>query len=821
MSSLHLEEKISIEGKFFNFRGQPYLIKGCSYGSFAPDQDGREYMDQKVLDQDFSLMRDRGFNLVRIPHTVPPRHLLDIAQRHGLHVMVSLSCEQYVGYLIDTHKKFDIFSLVKKNIESVRSHPALFAYALGNEIQPSQARWFGPRRIENFLKRLTRLVRQLDPGALVSYVNFPTTEYLRLDFLDFISFNVYIDERERYVSYLSRLQNIASDRPLLLAEVGVDSLAVGEERQAQTLAWLVEESFAAGSAGVCIFSWTDEWFVRRPLTEWAFGLTNTSRHPKPALAAVATQFQSVPFAVDRDWPLITVAICTFNGAKTLRTALEALAVLRYPNYETIVINDGSTDESSAIAAEYAVQLVSTENRGLSAARNTAWQLARGTIVAYLDDDAFPHPNWLFYIADTFMRFDCAAVGGPNYSPLGQSLTADAIAHAPGGPKAVLVTDSLAEHIPGCNMCIRRSVLEELGGFDARFRTAGDDVDICWRILERGLGIRYHAGAFVWHYARFTGKAFWKQQTGYGKAEALLQAKWPEKYNSFGHLSWQGRIYGKGLMTPALLRSRIYHGVFGTAPFQLRDHASPGLVACLLMMPEWYGLIFLSMLLTFGGWFWQPLLLFSLVLSISILAPAAVIMRNVKKMNFLRSPFYARDSLALELQTAFFYVLQALARLYGRIRFRLRPWWRKSSSFFWPWPQHYFIWSENWQESGQRIQLVESSIQRRGFLDCRGGVFDRWDLQVRGGLFGKARIFLAMENHGAHQMIRIKIFPRMSALTKLGMLLCSFFTIVAYFMDAKAAGLVLLSCIFIVSLLSLVDCAIAMGVSRLSLKESLR
>src|SRR5262249_52116395 len=154
-------------------------------------------------------------------------------------------------------------------------------------------------------------------------------------------------------------------------------------------------------------------------------------------------------------------------------------------------------------------------------------------------------DWLRYLAHTFLTTSHAAVGGPNVPPADSGLVETCVAAAPGGPIHVLVSDTEAEHVPGCNLAIRRSVLEQLGGFDPRFRAAGDDVDICWRIIEAGLTIGYSPGALVWHRRRDSIRAYLRQQRGYGQAEALLERKWPEHYNAGGHRTWAGRIYGAG------------------------------------------------------------------------------------------------------------------------------------------------------------------------------------------------------------------------------------------------------------------------------------
>src|SRR3989475_8420277 len=186
-------------------------------------------------------------------------------------------------------------------------------------------RWPARWRVERFLEELYWAAKAEEAAGLFTYVNYPTTEYLQLPFLDLVCFNVYLESPASFEAYLARLQNIAGDRPLVMAEIGLDSRRQGESAQADTLAWQIRTAFAAGCAGAFVFSWTDEWHRGgHDIADWDFGVTSRDRHPKPALAAVGGAYAEVPFPKDARWPRISVVVCSYNGARTIRDCFEAL-----------------------------------------------------------------------------------------------------------------------------------------------------------------------------------------------------------------------------------------------------------------------------------------------------------------------------------------------------------------------------------------------------------------------------------------------------------------------------------------------------------------
>jgi GT2 family glycosyltransferase len=782
-------DRPTARGKFLFVRDRKLYVRGATYGAFRPDEEKREYQDLDVIERDFALMAEAGFNAVRIPHTMPPRHLLDIAHRHGLWVMVGLSAEQYVGYLADRVDAPDIDQLVREKVRTCAGHPALLCYALGNEISASMVRWLGRRTVETYLRRLYQVVKSEDPDGLVTYVNYPSTEYLQLPFLDFVSFNVYLETEDRLGAYLARLQNIAGDRPLLMSELGLDSFRNGEFVQARTLSWQVRATFAAGCSGAFVFSWTDEWYRGgADVDDWEFGLTDRQRRPKPALAAVQRAFAEVPFPSDRRWPLVSVVVCIYNGEGTIRDCCEGLLQLDYPNYEVIIVDDGSTDSTAQIAAEYGFRLIRTANHGLSQARNTGLDAAAGEIIAYTDGDARPDRDWLTYLAAAFAATTHVGIGGWNIAPGGDGWIADCVANAPGGPVHVLLSDREAEHIPGCSMAFRASALRAIGGFDPQFRAAGDDVDVCWRLQEQGWTLGFCAGAMVWHHPRDSFRAYWRQQRGYGQAEAMLERKWPEKYNVAGHLSWGGRLYGRGLTLPLGRTARIYHGTWGLAPFQTLTDTPPGLLKTLPLMPEWHLMVVVLALLSLAGLAWRPLFLAAPLFIAALAAPIAQAWVTASSICVASSGSrWARRRAHLTI--ALMHLVQPIARLSGRLLYGLTLWRRRGpDAFSWPRARTWPIFVGRWRAPEQRLAALQAEMRATGGVILHGGAYDRWDLEVRGGLFGSSRLLMAVEDSGSGtQLVRLRSWPYCPPAARALWLLFASLSLIAAFYEEWAIG----------------------------------
>ena len=563
-------QRLSVDGKFFRAGENRVFLKMVTYGPFRdprPDQLGSDR-------EEFEKIAAAGFNAIRI-YDMPSADLLDAAEACGLWVFAGLCWDWSFDYMA----KPSIYSAAKlqlnEGLSAYGQHIAWGGVFVANEIPADLVRWMGVVKVRESIEALIDIGKAVCPEMLFAYSNFPTTEYLEPDNADFTGMNVYLEEEEQFTAYLPRLHNVAGDRPVLLSEVGFDSLRGGEEKQQAVLSWFMDGGLHAGMAGITLYAWSDWWFSQgRVVDDWSFGLTRRDGGAKPALKAVIEKFSVVQAPEDgvshSELPVFSVIICTYNGAHRMDTCLKAVCAMDYPDYEVIVVDDGSEDNLADVVANFPeVKLIEMEHSGLSAARNKGASVARGEFLAYTDDDCQPDAAWLFWLADAFLKNGWDACGGPNLAPLptdSRDVDEAVVASAPGAPSHVLLTDLEAEHLPGCNLAVKKTVMTEIGGFGDVYRVAGDDVDFCWRLCSQGYQLGFCGAAFVWHRRRTSLWRYFKQQLGYGKAEALLMRDHPERFDSFGGANWQGRVYDGGALSVAR-GDTIYHGPMGTAGYQ--------------------------------------------------------------------------------------------------------------------------------------------------------------------------------------------------------------------------------------------------------------
>lgn len=700
-----------------------------------------------MVRRDMEQMVCTGVNTVRT-YTAPPRWFMDLAAEHALMVVAGLAWEGRQCLFDDRRWRDRVAAAVRREVQALAGHPALLMVCIGNEIPPLVARWHGTKRLERFLRRLRDVVKGVDPQALVTYACYPPAEFLDLAFLDVIGFNIYLEQESDFRDYLGRLQLLAGDRPLLLTELGLDSRRNGAERQAETLAWQLAAAAEKGTAGTLVYAWTDEWAVAGvPVEDWDFGLLDRERRPKPALEAVSWHYRQSRYDLwelnHGEWPRVSVVCCAYNAAATLAETLASLDGLNYPDYETIVIDDGSTDATAEIARRHRCRLIQVPNGGLSRARNLGIQAATGRIVAFIDADAAADPDWLYFLVSQLENCAAAGCGGPNLSPPSDSEIAQRVDRAPGNPVHVLLDNERAEHLPGCNMAFWKDALLRVGGFNPLYRAAGDDVDVCWKILEQGGTLAFSPAAVVWHHRRPDRKAYLRQQQGYGRAEALLEARYPERYRMLGGASWRGRVYEGPQPGPtgwAGRAGRVRHGPQGGGLFQSLYARQPPWWLSLAAAPQWHG-VTASFAATAAWLAWEGRTFWILAAAMAAMGMLASVTCCVDTA--LRA--CARDELRGAARwrrvagVAQFHFLQPWTRWLARVRED----WRSGTERAWPRRGRGRLWC-GWDRRAEWLAELRRLLEAAGLEVEEGDEWGAWDLRARSYPGYRARLESVLE-----------------------------------------------------------------------------
>ena len=314
-----------------------------------------------------------------------------------------------------------------------------------------------------------------------------------------------------------------------------------------------------------------------------------------------------------------------------------------------------------------------------------------------------------------------------------------------------------------------------------FRTAGDDVDICWRFQNAGHTIGFAPAAVVWHFRRNTVNAYLGQQKGYGKAEALVYSKHPLRFNLFGQAKWLGRIYGD--LSASLLLSRrplIYSGTFGRGLFQTMYEPPSSLAAFLPLTFEWNIVAVVLALAGLIGQGWWLLLTIPLLttwamcISGAFKAPVDPRFRGLKARALIAWLIYMGP------------ILRGWTRLKWRIKeaktvdHRAPEPVEQTARIAWTERALYLsYWGQNYEEKEVLISgLMSFLVPRKYFLQMDEG-WNEWDLKIARGLWSRALVLICGENHGGEKrVLRVKFSMRLSRLSSIILRGCAAATAIA-------------------------------------------
>jgi hypothetical protein len=332
-------DAVEIRGKNLYVDGRPFLVKGVHYGPWRPGTGpGKQYPypDRAAIDGDLTLLGTLGANTILVFD--PPDYVLDLAHAHGLRVLYTFTINWW-GLPLDQIARAQILA----RVEALQAKPAVLGWILGNEVPAAVLDAKGADVVTGALAGLYHDIKAVDPIHPISHSNWVTTKDLKLQFLDFASFNVYPLWPPQVVAlgydgYVRRiLRPIAADKPLLITEFGVNTLEAGEEEQGPILARTWQALRTTDAAGGVVMEFADEWWKnydnpRNPRDWWDravapddelqhdndpeeyYGLVTAERQPKPAFAVVQHMFSSQESRSSRLVPTIIVAVLAQTSA---------------------------------------------------------------------------------------------------------------------------------------------------------------------------------------------------------------------------------------------------------------------------------------------------------------------------------------------------------------------------------------------------------------------------------------------------------------------------------------------------------------------------
>jgi mycofactocin system glycosyltransferase len=266
------------------------------------------------------------------------------------------------------------------------------------------------------------------------------------------------------------------------------------------------------------------------------GIVDVRRAPSTAGPRIYGGSGSGPATV----PSVTVIIPTLDRADDLDHCLDAVAALDYPaeRLDVIIVDDASADAKAIadVAERHGARLlVNDKNRGPAHARNRAAAEAEGDILAFVDSDCVLTRSWLRDLTPYFAWDKVGAVGGRTLGYYAESLLDryEEVASPldMGRHLRILANGSDSFYVPTCNLLVRRSIFEGLGGLRADLRV-GEDVDFCWRLRAAGQYLVYAPEGIVHHKHRDRLQTMLRRRAQYGTSEALLHGLHPDKRKRF-------------------------------------------------------------------------------------------------------------------------------------------------------------------------------------------------------------------------------------------------------------------------------------------------
>lgn len=229
---------------------------------------------------------------------------------------------------------------------------------------------------------------------------------------------------------------------------------------------------------------------------------------------------------------VSVIVPVYNGEKVIGSCLKSLLNQNYPkkNYEIIVVDDGSTDNSVEVVKKFKrVKLIRQKHKGPAAARNLGVKHAKGSIVLFTDADCIPSRNWIKSMVEPFKDKQVVGVAGTYKTLNKESLVARFAGYEIEERHEKMKENKTIDFIGTYSAAYRKNVFLKFGGFDESFTMAsGEDPELSFRLSKAGLKMVFQPKAWVWHRHPDTLIKYLRQKFWRGYWRVFLYKKHREK-----------------------------------------------------------------------------------------------------------------------------------------------------------------------------------------------------------------------------------------------------------------------------------------------------
>jgi GT2 family glycosyltransferase len=524
---------VRVHGKFLSRDGGKFLLKAMR----LPGIDGLLDLTEKLaLCRRLDELAGANVNTLILSES-QAETVLGVAGQAGLYAMVEIAIDP--RELTSASEIHNAVARVAQTAGILRGYPALVGFLIDCPIDgsaiPSSAIEVLHKELaalartihENHGNQLIALKRHADAPAIATGgaehfreisddVSQKVAQKISSDLCTDLTYvNLARIDAADLACAIAALHRLAAAHPLVVE--------FGEERPGQEE--MVAHAFGLGAAGVVAPAMppaaSPGWQNVRMLSAGEllpFAQVGGSSAPLPAST-----------------PMVSVVVAARDDECTIASCLESIGRLQYPNFEVIVVDDGSRDLTADIAATMGsprlIRILREPHAGFGATCNIAMRAARGQFIAFTRADCIVDADWLALGVRAMLEGRLDGCRGPIYpSPPTEGITTRAIASLAstisvdaGEDRAVLLTDR--------NMIVRKASLIAVGGFDSSFIDGGGAVDLSARMIEVQMALGWCPAGCVWRCASTGVGEFYRRCIRHGRTDALLAIKHPDLFGA--------------------------------------------------------------------------------------------------------------------------------------------------------------------------------------------------------------------------------------------------------------------------------------------------